>query len=73
MSKTIIFDTATGKRVYRRLGERLRAWIAVKMIALWACEIAGVALIAVAAGMWIMPLGIAIGGVYLILVGSSSE
>lgn len=39
----------------------------------WAAEIAGVAAVAVAAGMWIMPLGIAIVGVYLLIVSAGGE
>ena len=36
----------------------------------WLAEIAGVAAIAIAAALWWLPLGIAIVGVYLVVIGN---
>lgn len=37
----------------------------------WLCEIAGVTAIAGAAALWWLPLGIAIAGVYLVIIANS--
>jgi len=37
----------------------------------WLAEIAGVAAIAIAASLWWLPLGIAIAGVYVVILANS--
>jgi hypothetical protein len=44
---------------------------AMPRTARWLAEIAGVAALAVAAGLWQLPAGIAVGGVYLIIAANS--
>jgi len=65
----MIFDTATGRRIYRGVADRLRAQR--HDVAARGLEIAGVALVALAAAMWIAPLGLAVGGLYLIWLAAS--
>lgn len=39
----------------------------------WAIEVAGVLLLALAASMWITPLGIAVVGAYLVVLSSADD
>ena len=71
--KTIFFDTATGKRIYRRAVGRLAARVVTRTTALWAAEVVGV--IAIAAGAWMAyaPLGLVIVGLYLVAAANSQD
>ena len=70
---TVLYNTQTGRRVYRTHVGTLAARVATKAVALWLAEIAGVALLAVGAWLVAPALAFVIGGAYLILLGNVFE
>ena len=63
---SIIFDTDTGKRIYRTITGRTWARLSLKALALWAVEIAGVGLIALAGAIVHPSIGLVVVGVYFV-------
>jgi hypothetical protein len=70
-----VFDPSTGARLYRRASARIFARLRARVAPAfpWLAEIGGVAILAVGVGLINPPLGIAIGGAYLILIGNSGD
>lgn len=73
MAKPLIFDPARGRRVYRALSGR---WSRRQLVtaARWLLEAAGVALLAVAAGLAVgAAAGVVLAGCYVIIVANVHE
>lgn len=69
--RTIIFDTATGQRVFRSALERVRAWTLPALR--WTTEVAGVALVAVACWMVTPAAGLLVVGLYAIVFANTRD
>ena len=71
---TFLYNSATGARHYRRASARRLARVAAifarKGAWLWTCEIAGVALLSVAAWAIYAPAALIVAGLYAIIVAN---
>ena len=73
MARTFLFNTATGKRVYRSASERLWSAASRRLSIPWLLEITGVLLLAVAAWTVTPPAALVVVGTYAIIAANSGS
>ncbi len=66
----MIFDTATGRRLYRTVIDRTWTHLFRKASAMWLLEVVGVGMIALGAAMVFPAAGVVIIGVYAVLAAN---
>lgn len=71
-ARTFIFDTASGKRIWRRRRDRIVARLSRRDVLTWGAEIIGVGLVAVAIGLWMPALGLGVVGAYIVLAANAT-